>query len=55
VEIVSLAEAKVSSLCKELAKKLINKEITSKQVWESLDEIEKYKVEQKIINKGWRQ
>jgi len=46
-------QAKVASLAKELARQIVKGEITYKELWDSLDEIEIYKIENKITNKGW--
>ena len=48
---MTIAEAKVKQVTKELAQKLAKKEITYTQAWEGLDEIEKYKIENKIQTK----
>jgi hypothetical protein len=45
---MSPTEAKIKEVTKELARRLVNKEITSRQAWEGLEEIEKYKIENKL-------
>jgi hypothetical protein len=45
---MTITEAKIKEVTKELARKLVNKEITSRQAWEGLDEIERFKIENKL-------
>lgn len=47
-------EAKIKVIINELSQKLMNKEITSKDLFECLDEIEKFKLENGIMNPDWR-
>ena len=49
---MTITEAKVRQVTKELAEKLTRKEITSQQCWDGLDEIELFKM-QNNLERGW--